>query len=294
MKDQLFTYGAALAAGGAIFFGFLCFVEFIKNLTIDKSALSIEDRKIIPILIKIMLPFRKNVMFLVNAKSFYLIKQQSEIQLTMAGFDQSLKTQDFVAVKILSLIFGIVFFILSSFVMSPLYGLILGGLLIVYPALWVRGAVKKRHVQIMKALPNILDLLTLSVAAGKDFLTSMRDITARRNNDALNEELLRTLHEIQIGKKRSLALNDLCNRVRLSDLTTVMGAVIKAEELGVSVGDILKIQSDLLRGKRFSRAEKLANEAPVKILFPMVVFIFPVVFIILLAPLSMQMTGIFK
>ncbi len=293
MKDQLFTYGAALTAGGAIFFGFLCFVEFIKNLTMDKSALAIEDRKIIPFLIKIMLPFRRNVMFLVNAKSFDLIRQQSEIQLTMAGFDQNLKTQDFVAVKILSMIFGLGFFILSSFVISPLYSLILGGLLIVYPALWVRSAGKKRHFMIMKALPNVLDLLTLSVAAGKDFLTSMRDITARRNNDALNEELMRTLHEIQIGKKRSVALNDLCNRVRLSDLTTVMSAIIKAEELGVSVGDILKIQSDLLRSKRFSRAEKLANEAPVKILFPMVIFIFPVVFIILLAPLSMQMSGLF-
>ena len=294
MKEQLYIYGAAVAAGGAIFCLFIWFVGFVKRLSIDKSSLSAEEKKIIPLLIKFMLPFRKNVMFLVKSKNFDFMRQQSEIQIAMAGFDQILNTKDFVAVKIIAVVFGALIMLFAVLVKWPLYGLIVGALFMFYPHLWVRGVARKRHLEIMKALPNILDLLTLSVAAGKDFLTSMRDITARRLNDAINEELLRTLHEIQIGKKRIVALQDLCDRVRLSDLTTIMGAVIKAEELGVSVGDILKIQSDLLRGKRFSRAEKLANEAPVKILFPMVIFIFPVVFIILMAPLAMQISGVMK
>ncbi|UDQ98929.1 type II secretion system F family protein [Lentisphaerota bacterium WC36G] len=294
MKLQIYIYCASLATAGAIFCIFLWFTDFVRKLSIDKIELTEEEQKEIPILIKLMLPFKLNVMFIARSNSFDFIRQVSRDQLLMSGFDQVLDELDFVASKILAVIFGLLCVVASFFVLSPIYGVIVGSLLMFYPSLWIRSVIKKRHLQIMKALPNILDLLTLSVAAGKDFLTSLRDITARRENDALNEELTRTLHEIQIGKKRSVALQDLCDRVKLSDLTTIMSAVIKAEELGVSVGDILRIQSDLLRSKRFSLAEKMANEAPVKILFPMVIFIFPVVFIILLAPLAMQIAGVFK
>ena len=152
----------------------------------------------------------------------------------------------------------------------------------------LKGTVKSGHLEILKALPNVLDLLTLSVEAGKDFLTSLRDILERRKRDALGEELGRTFQEIQLGKRRQTALKDLANRVRQPELTSVLNAIIQAEELGVSIGQLLKIQGDQLRNKRFSRAEKLANEAPVKILFPVIVFIFPAVIIILMAPIIMQ------
>ena len=143
-------------------------------------------------------------------------------------------------------------------------------------------------MEILRALPNLLDLLTLSVEAGKDFMSSLRDILQRRRMDALNEEWMRTFQEIQLGRKRTDALRDLSKRVRQADLTSVVNAIIQAEELGVSIGQLLRIQGDMLRNKRFSLAEKLANEAPVKIIVPIVLFIFPAVMVILIVPLGLK------
>ena len=145
-----------------------------------------------------------------------------------------------------------------------------------------------RHLEILKALPNVLDLLTLSVEAGRDFLTALRDIVMRRKLDAIGEELRRSLHEIQLGKTRQEALHEMSLRVNQPELTTVLNSVIQADELGVSIGQLLRVQGDQLRAKRFARAEKLANESPVKILFPIIIFIFPAVFIVLMGPLMSQ------
>ena len=158
----------------------------------------------------------------------------------------------------------------------------------VYPGAWLNARIAKRHMEILRALPNLLDLLTLSVEAGKDFMSSLRDILQRRRMDALNEEWMRTFQEIQLGRKRTEALRDLSKRVRQADLTSVVNAIIQAEELGVSIGQLLRIQGDMLRNKRFSMAEKLANEAPVKIIIPIVLFIFPAVMVILIVPLGLK------
>jgi tight adherence protein C len=165
----------------------------------------------------------------------------------------------------------------------------------IYPDVWLKKTIQKRHLSIQRALPNVLDLLTLSVEAGKDFLTSLRDILARRRRDPLGEELERTFHEIQLGKKRVQALKDLVKRVQQPDLSAVMNSIIQSDELGVSIAQLLKIQGDQLRMKRFQRAEKLANEAPVKMIFPIALFIVPAVMIIMGAPLVMQtMKALFK
>ncbi len=146
----------------------------------------------------------------------------------------------------------------------------------------------------MKALPNLLDLLTLSVESGRDLLSSLRDILTRRRPDALGEELMLAFREIQLGRKRSDALRAMAERVRQIDLTATVNAICQADELGVSIGQQLRIQSDMQRAKRFSLAEKIANEASVKIIIPVVVFILPAVFIILLGPLLLQTAGLFK
>jgi tight adherence protein C len=155
----------------------------------------------------------------------------------------------------------------------------------VYPDLWLKRTLQARHRSIQRALPFVLDLLTLSVEAGLDFMTAMQRNIQRRAVDPLNEELILLVREIQLGKTRAQALRDLGKRVDLSDLKSVVYALVQADELGVSIGSILRIQSDQMRQRRFERAEKLANEAPVKMLFPLMVFIFPSVFLILLGPI---------
>ena len=144
---------------------------------------------------------------------------------------------------------------------------------------------RTRHKSIQGALPFVLDLLTLSVEAGLDFMTSLQRNIQRRSIDPLGEELIRVVREIQLGKTRIQALRALAVRVGLSDLRSVVNSLVQADELGVSIGSILRIQSDQMRQRRFENAEKLANEAPVKMLFPLMAFIFPAVFLILLGPI---------
>ena len=105
--------------------------------------------------------------------------------------------------------------------------------------------------------------------------------------DAFGEELIRVIREIQLGKTRIQALRAMSERVDLSDLRSVVNALIQADELGVSIGSILRIQSDQMRLRRFERAEKLANEAPVKMLIPLL-FIFVTTWVILAAPLVFE------
>jgi tight adherence protein C len=154
-----------------------------------------------------------------------------------------------------------------------------------YPIFWLNRSLKLRHLAIQRALPFVLDLLTLSVEAGMDFMSALQRNCERRKLDALNEELIRMTREIQIGLPRRVALRNMATRVDLADLRSVANALIQADELGVSIGAILRIQSDQMRSRRFDRAEKLANEAPVKMLFPLMLFIFPAVFVILLGPI---------
>ena len=106
--------------------------------------------------------------------------------------------------------------------------------------------------------------------------------------DPLNEELLRMTKEIQVGASRREALKAMADRVRQSDLRSVAYALVQADELGVSIGNILRIQAEQLQSRRFDRAEKLAHEAPTKMLGPLMLCIFPAVFIILLGPVLTQ------
>ena len=131
----------------------------------------------------------------------------------------------------------------------------------------------------------------LSVEAGLDFMSALRRCTERPVVDPLSEELLRVVRETQIGTPRRDALRALAKRVAIPDVRSLVNALVQADELGVSVGAILRVQSDQIRQRRFERAEKLANEAPVKLLGPLVLFIFPSVFLVLLGPILFRLAA---
>ncbi len=260
----------------------------VKKVEVSGSAMSEEARNGIPILIRIVIPLLPNVRKLAAGKLFESSRNAIAPKLWMAGYGESIPDVDFVGIKILFTLISAAVMLLGAGNGYALFGIIAGLLMIIYPGAWLNARIAKRHLEILKALPNLLDLLTLSVEAGKDFMTSLKDILQRRRLDALGEEWLRAFQEMQLGRKRSDALRDLSKRVRQPDLTSVVNAIIQAEELGVSIGQLLRIQGDMLRNKRFSLAEKLANEAPVKIIIPIILFIFPAVMIILIVPISLK------
>ena len=203
----------------------------------------------------------------------------------MSGYSNVMAPADFTGLRIIFIIAALLLAFIGTLSSHPGACLLVAALLAFYPVVWINTVIKKRHKSIMLALPNVLDLLTLSVESGKDLVSALRDILDRRPMDDLGEELLYTFQEIQLGRKRSEALRAMAKRVRQVDLTATLNSIVQAEELGVGIAQLLRIQGDTQRAKRFSMAEKLANEAPVKIIVPVVLFILPAVFIILMGPL---------
>jgi len=258
-----------------------------------------QERKL-PLIFRLLLPFVPNLDALVMRPSVAKTREAADRQLIAAGYEGLLSGREFIAIKMLMpVICGAFWFSFlrllaaldpaSELARNSELALLLGiAVFYYYPLLWLRRVLKSRHAAIQKALPFVLDLLTLSVEAGMDFMSALQRNCQRRKLDALNEELIRMTREIQVGIPRRVALRNMAQRVDLADLRSVAHALIQADELGVSIGAILRIQSDQMRSRRFDRAEKLANEAPVKMLGPLMLFIFPAVFIILLGPILRQ------
>ena len=163
-----------------------------------------------------------------------------------------------------------------------------------FPDLWVSQEIKKRQLEIRKAMPDALDLLTICVEAGLGFDAAMSNVAEKWENE-LSLAFARTIREIQLGKVRRDALKSMSDRIDLAEMTSFVAAVIQSEQLGVSMSKVLRIQADQMRMRRRQYAEELAHQAPVKMLLPMIGFIFPSIFIVLLTPaaITISKTSIF-
>ncbi len=292
---------ALMAVWGLVGVGIAWYaVSVAREVTYVTLADGRRQERSLPLSFKMLLPFAPNLERFVSRPSFRKEAEKAEAMLVSGGYEGLLNGREFMALKILvPVVMGLVWtavILLAGSVMPDslfvelrlplsLMGFVLFAL---QPSMWLKAAVKKRHTSIMKALPFVLDILTLSVEAGMDFINALQRNCASRRMDPLNEELLRMTKEIQVGSSRKAALKAMSERVRQPDLKSVAFALIQADELGVSIGAVLRIQSDQLRARRFDRAEKLAQEAPTKMLGPLMLCIFPAVFIILLGPILAQ------
>jgi len=167
---------------------------------------------------------------------------------------------------------------------------LMGGTGVLLPELILRQRVRKRQADIVRALPDVLDLLTVSVKAGLGFDSSLQKVTEKMKG-ALPQEMGQVLHEIKMGVVRKEALRSLSERTGVGALQAFVGTIIQADQLGVSISSVLQLQSESLREKRRQAAEEQAMKAPVKMLFPLVIFVFPTLFIVLLAPAVIQIIG---
>jgi tight adherence protein C len=157
-----------------------------------------------------------------------------------------------------------------------------------YPLLWLRDKAQARAQAIVRALPYNLDLLTLSVEAGLDFAAAIGKVVEKGRRGPLADELSLLLRELRLGKTREEALRNLAARVGIASVSSLVSALMQADRMGTPLGKVLRILATQLRVERTQRAEKLANEAPVKMLFPLVCFIFPTVFLMLFGPIAYQ------
>src|SRR5262245_17428908 len=168
----------------------------------------------------------------------------------------------------------------SKALMYTAVGAALGYLL---PGMWLGQQIKKRKHNIVKALPDALDLLTISVEAGLAFDLALMRVAEKWDNE-LSNEFKRVLTDTRLGRARRDALKDMAVRTGVEDVQTFTAAIIQAEQLGVSIGKILRIQSDQMRIRRRQRAEEAAHKAPIKMLIPMAFLIFPSLFVVILGP----------
>ena len=151
------------------------------------------------------------------------------------------------------------------------------------PTVWLTLKIRTRQANILKALPDALDLLTISVEAGLGFDAAMTKVTEKWTNE-LSEAFTRVLIEIQMGTLRRDALRAMASRSGVPDLTSFVAAIIQADQLGVSLARVLHIQSEQMRIRRRQRAEELAHTAPIKMMVPLVFLVFPALFVVLLGP----------
>lgn len=155
------------------------------------------------------------------------------------------------------------------------------------PRMWLKAQVKARQKLIIKALPDALDLVTTCVEAGLGLDAALARV-AEKSSGPLASELSRMLRDVAMGKLRKEALTEMAERCGVDELTSFINSVIQAEQLGVGIAQVLRVQSDQLRVKRRQRAEQAAHEAPIKMLFPLVLFIFPAFLIVILGPAAIR------
>jgi tight adherence protein C len=155
------------------------------------------------------------------------------------------------------------------------------------PDLWLKGKVGARKGEIQRKLPDALDLLTVSVEAGLGFDMALSKVVEKMKGP-LAEEFSKMLHEVRMGKPRRDAMKNMSARVDCQDLTQFISALVQADKLGVSIANVLRVQSDQMRLKRRQRAEETAMKAPLKMSFVLVFFVLPALLIVLLGPAAIS------
>ena len=220
-------------------------------------------------------------------------------RLVAAGLARSMSPQMYLALKgglvFVAVVFGGV--VLFSGVVAPAIGMLvaLGGSAIGYiaPDFFINSRTRGRREQMQMELPNVLDLLCVSVEAGLGFDAAVSKLNERMVGPLVDEFGL-VLHEMRIGESRSEALKNLSERVDVPEVSQFARAIIQADQLGIALSRILRVQSHDMRVRRQLAAEEKAMKAPVKMLFPTVLFVFPSMFVVALGPAALNLMQTFS
>ena len=260
--------------------------EEIVSIEEIELSLPFSDRVFVPII-------RRISEFLVRFTPQRTLESTTRL-LELAGNPRNMRAAEFIVIRGVFTVFfaALVFLMMSRLgnaqigrrLLYTLGAAILGWYL---PWMLLRSMVDRRKDAIIKKLPDALDLMTICVDAGLTFNASMQKVDEKWD-DPLANEFGRVIHEMQLGKSRRQSLRDMSDRMDVPDVTSFIAAVLQADQLGVGIGKILRIQSEQMRVRRRQRAEEKAQQAPVKMLFPMVFLIFPSIFVVLLGPAGFQ------
>jgi tight adherence protein C len=223
--------------------------------------------------------------------------QATAKKLERAGNPASMDPSVFFSLRFLGLFLGVIFIVLDGMVSSGFFNgkglwfaIPASALGFYLPDLLLKSMIDRRTKAIRKAMPDALDLLTICVEAGLGFDAAMSKIYEKWTN-VLGAAFGRVVREIALGKLRREALRDMADRLGVMEMTSFVAAVIQSEQLGVSMAQVLRIQSDQMRIRRRQMAEEEAHKAPVKMIFPMALLIFPSLCIVIMVPAFLKMVS---
>lgn len=224
--------------------------------------------------------------------------QQLQRDLIMAGMSERWSVADFLGLRFLmGTIFAAAALPLTSALgdIGTTFGLSFACFLIgLYaPNIWLRVRVQKRQHLIRCVLPDVMDLMSICMDAGLGFEAAIQKVAFQWDNP-LSLELRRYTREIQLGVSRVEALRHLVDRTGVREVANFVAVLVQANQLGISIRDVLHTQSKQMRVQRRQRAEEAAQKAPLKMLLPMVVFIFPAMFAVILGPAIPRIAQIFR
>jgi tight adherence protein C len=255
-----------------------------------KTAVTLEEIELsLPFTERILRPILVQMAERLSKLSPEKSRAAAEKMMEMGGKPYGWGAKEFTGMRfVAAAIFGVIAFILTvmspdNAVYSPLAGL--GGAVLGFfiPLLWIRSKIQARQGLVIKQLPDAMDLLTITVEAGMGFDGALQKVADKWDNE-ISRAFGRVTQEMRLGIARRVALKNMSDNIDVPDMTSLTAAIIQAEQLGVSIAKVLRVQSKQMRLKRSQRAEAEANKAPIKMLFPMVFLIFPALFIVLLAP----------
>lgn len=262
-----------------------------------RPAYSARDQELdVPVVTRLARPVVTELAQLVGRFTPKHLREDIRKRLSAAGNPGGLQVQDFLAFKgLLAIALPVgVFLALARHNPSTAFLLAAVGFAagIVLPDFLLKSALTSRRKAIQKALPDVLDLLTVSVEAGLAFDSAIGKVVEKMKGP-LADEFQRMLQDVRVGMPRREALKEVAARADVADLNTFIASLIQADTLGVSISKVLRIQSEQMRNRRKQRAEETAMKAPIKLIFPLVLFIFPTIFIVLLGPAAIQIIETF-
>ncbi|NBW98812.1 type II secretion system F family protein, partial [bacterium] len=206
-------------------------------------------------------------------------RKKNKRQIISAGMEDEIDVDELLAYKIfLGLVVPpvlYVWFFSQGFRPSLFMFLFMGITLYMYPSFWISGLRKKRQEEIKLQLPFVIDLMTLSTEAGLDFIGAIQKVVEKTRPGPLVDELERMLQQTQLGTSRADAMRELAWRIDLTEVSSLIAVLVTADEMGGSIGAVLRVQADLIRTQRFTSAEKKGAAASQKLLFPLILFIMP-------------------
>lgn len=286
-EGSMMFYLGALCMGLCVFFSFL-FIKYLQAMVIEEDRSYMDP---LPTSLKIFWPFIQIISFFFCSMLPYEWMERIEKRLQHTGVSYLLTAEQFVAVRILSTTGGFLFGLLllsATGQDQPIWVLVTTMLGFFMPDIWLRDTRVKREAAVIRAMPIYLDFITMAVEAGLNLQGALGQAMEKAPPSPLRNEFGIVLRDLRSGLPRSEALRRMADRLDVKEVTSFVSAMVQAEKMGSSMASVLRVQADQRRNERFQRAEKQAMEAPVKLVAPLIMFIFPVTFIVLGFPIAMK------